>query len=194
MRCPPTSTDDSVRRCGQRSTVVARTPRLPVSATRMEATVSTSAGSQSADTTCAGRPFFITIGVAQASNAPAPMSAPIVWAITSPETSSTLTSTCTAVASRSRRDGRRLRCRADDHLHDVGPAGGVGTSGADSRPPTPSSPAEAPNEVARATRAATPVGVASSRSVSIPTTGTLALGEESGHGRRRVRAASRGRS
>ena len=45
---------------------------------------------------CAGRPFFITIGVTQASCAPAAISAVMVWAITSPVASSTLVSkSCT---------------------------------------------------------------------------------------------------
>ena len=57
-------------------------------------------------TVCAGRPFFITIGVAQASWAPAARSAAIVWASTSPVTSSTLTSSCTAA--RPGRGRRRL--------------------------------------------------------------------------------------
>ena len=42
---PPTSTVTSSRRCGQRRTVAARTPRLPVSASSTAATRSTSAGS-----------------------------------------------------------------------------------------------------------------------------------------------------
>jgi hypothetical protein len=56
----------------------ARTPRLPVSARIRPAIRSTSWGSHRAWTVCAGRPFFITIGVAHASRAPAASSAVIV--------------------------------------------------------------------------------------------------------------------
>ena len=87
------------------------------------------AGSHSAWTVCAGRPFFITIGVAQASWAPAASSAAIVWAMTSPVASSTLvSSSCTGWPGAG---VTVVRGRvADDDLHDVRSAGDVGAAGA----------------------------------------------------------------
>ncbi len=132
ISCPSSSIVVSARRCGHRSIVVARRPRLPVSASMRAARRSASAGSASAATVWAGRPFFITIGVAHASWAPAASSAATVWASTSPVTSSTFTSNATAEPAGSGR--RRLRGRgSDEHLDHVRAAGRVGVAGAVAR-------------------------------------------------------------
>ena len=52
-------------------------------------------GRPARDTVCAGRPFFMTIGVTHASWAPASSSAAMVWPSTSPVASSTLASSST---------------------------------------------------------------------------------------------------
>ena len=80
---------------GHRSIVAPRTPSDPVSRASTSATCALSAVSASADTVWAGRPFFITIGVIQASWAPASRSALSVWASVSPVASSTFTSSTT---------------------------------------------------------------------------------------------------
>src|SRR5258706_106941 len=63
MAWPWTSTLSRERADGQRSRVEPRTPRVPVSTRSTSANAPTRAGSTRALTVCAGRPFFITIGV-----------------------------------------------------------------------------------------------------------------------------------
>ena len=70
-----------------------RTTRWPPAGRR--ATDPASAGSASAETVCAGRPFFITVGVTHASCAPASSRATTASASVSPVTSSTFVSTST---------------------------------------------------------------------------------------------------
>ena len=96
--CPSTTTTCSARCCGQRRTSDARIPSEPVWVTIVDRTISNLAGSHNARTVNAGRPFFMMIGVIQASNAPAASSCSMASASTSPVTSSTLTASSTATS------------------------------------------------------------------------------------------------
>ena len=114
----------------------------------------------------AGRPFFITTGVTQASWAPAASRAPTVWASTSPVTSSTLVSSSTTGWP----VGRAAAAVPTTTWVALGRS-------ASSRPPAPKPLAAtvmagmAPQPVHRPARMAAPVGVVSSTPTSTPCVG-----------------------
>ena len=117
------------------------------------------AGSTRAATVWAGRPFFITIGVTQASWAPASRRRAMVWASTSPVTSSTFASSSTT--------GCLGRPRAAAAVADERPgrrSGGRRARGRRRRSRWPSTvmAGTGPNDAASVRTRATPVGVASS--------------------------------
>ena len=101
---------------GQRSASGRARRACPSRARARRRAAAASTGSASACTVCAGRPFFMTIGVTHASCAPASSSAAIVWASVSPVASSTFASSSTTGWPCA---ARRVERRADDDLRDV---------------------------------------------------------------------------
>ena len=74
-RPPSTSTEASTRSSATLPTGTTRSPMVDVVAKTAACTSGTVSGRQSTERVCAGRPFFIRIGVSQASEAPAAKSA-----------------------------------------------------------------------------------------------------------------------
>ena len=163
---PSTSTTDLLR--GPAASARRPSPAARASRSRPRGrrhTAPASAGSHSAWTVWAGRPFFITIGVTHASLAPAAEQAATVWASTSPVTSSTLAPARPSAdpgSARARRPARRRRRRRRSRPGRRWPGPAGPTCRRRSRPVRDVIGGSGPHRAASAASRAAPVGVVSS--------------------------------